>query len=265
MRIIPVMDLKDGQVVHAIRGRRDEYRPIRSSLITSSSPGAVATAFRDRLGFRELYVADLDAIAGMQPAWELYRELAGLGLRLIVDAGVRDLTTAGAVRCAAGSGAVVVLGLETVPGPAFIAQVVATIGAESIWFSLDLRHGRPLGNPSVWSTTSPEGIAREVAALGVTKFVVLELTRVGARGGTGTAELCGRLLRDLPRPIELFAGGGIRDAADVRELEEVGVSGVLVATALHDGSALRGALGYFLQAGGPTLPGGSSSGGIDQT
>jgi phosphoribosylformimino-5-aminoimidazole carboxamide ribotide isomerase len=35
--------------------------------------------------------------------------------------------------------------------------------------------------------------------------------------------------------LEVLIGGGIRDIQDLRELKKLGVSGALVATALHDG------------------------------
>jgi phosphoribosylformimino-5-aminoimidazole carboxamide ribotide isomerase len=64
MRVVPVLDLKGGHVVHGVGGRREEYRPVVSRLTDSSAPADVATAFRDRFGLSELYVADLDDIAG---------------------------------------------------------------------------------------------------------------------------------------------------------------------------------------------------------
>ena len=70
MRVIPVLDLKDGEVVRGVAGRRQEYRPIRSRLSDSSRPVDVAGAFRERLNLRDLYLADLNAIAGEPPAFK---------------------------------------------------------------------------------------------------------------------------------------------------------------------------------------------------
>ncbi|MBI3462737.1 MAG: hypothetical protein HY000_06705 [Planctomycetes bacterium] len=88
MRIIPVIDLLAGQVVRGIAGRREEYRPIVSPLAADSSPASVARAFIARFGFRKCYLADLDAIGGVEPAWDVYAELMTLGLDLWVDAAV---------------------------------------------------------------------------------------------------------------------------------------------------------------------------------
>ncbi len=231
MRIIPVIDLKGGQVVHAVGGRRDEYRPIRSPLVNSSCPEIVARTFRDRLNLYEIYVADLDAIGGAEPAWGVYRTLAGMDLGLMVDAGVRDVATGQAVQDAGVSG--VVVGLETVGGPRLLREIVERIGHDAVWFSLDLKGGQPLGDVSEWRDPSAEGIAAEVIALGIRRLTVLDLARVGERGGTGTEDLCRRLL-DAEPDLQLVAGGGIRDDDDIDDLAAVGVSGVLVATAIHE-------------------------------
>ncbi len=232
MRIIPVMDLKGGHVVHAVGGRREEYLPVQSQLVASSRPEIVARAFRDQLGLHELYVADLDAIAGHEPAWDVYHTLGALELALMVDAGVRDVATARSVQASGVSG--IVIGLETVGGPSLIGEVVDELGPDSIWFSLDLKNGLPLGNVASWPDASAEGIVSSVIAQGVTRLVVLDLAHVGERRGTGTEQLCGRLIARHPT-LQIVAGGGIRDTDDLGRLAALGVSGALVATALHDG------------------------------
>ena len=88
MRILPVLDLKGGQVVRGVAGRRKEYRPIVSRIVSSAEPLAVARAFREQFGLRELYVADLDAIAGGPPDQATLVDLLDDGFQLWVDAGV---------------------------------------------------------------------------------------------------------------------------------------------------------------------------------
>jgi len=65
MRVVPVIDLKAGTAVHAVRGERESYRPVRSVIAGADGDAlALAHAFRAQLGLDELYVADLDAIGG---------------------------------------------------------------------------------------------------------------------------------------------------------------------------------------------------------
>ena len=87
MRIIPVLDLKGGVAVHAVRGRREDYTPVRSVLAGSADPVALARAFSTALGCRECYVADLDAIAGRGDHEITIRTIAELGLVVWLDAG----------------------------------------------------------------------------------------------------------------------------------------------------------------------------------
>ena len=62
MRIVPVLDLKGGIVVHARRGQRDAYAPLRSPLVEGCEPVAVARALCAVCRTSTLYVADLDAL-----------------------------------------------------------------------------------------------------------------------------------------------------------------------------------------------------------
>jgi len=147
-RIIPVIDLKAGVVVRGVAGRREQYQPLVSPLTSSSEPGAYFEAFLDRLGFRELYIADLDAIQGGSVSWSVLASGLERGARLWVDAGPRD---ADAVRRLAefrcGSRAIdgVILGLESLDKPDRLSELLESAGGPSrAVFSLDLCDAQPL-------------------------------------------------------------------------------------------------------------------------
>jgi phosphoribosylformimino-5-aminoimidazole carboxamide ribotide isomerase len=55
---------------------------------------------------------------------------------------------------------------------------------------------------------------------------------VGSEKGVNVAFLR-KLMKNLK--VEVFVGGGVRSIVDVQELNEIGVAGVLLATALHSG------------------------------
>jgi phosphoribosylformimino-5-aminoimidazole carboxamide ribotide isomerase len=75
-------------------------------------------------------------------------------------------------------------------------------------------------------------------SLGVARFIVLDLARVGTGTGPGTESLCGELVNSFPH-VEIYAGGGVRNVADLRRMREAGIHGALVASALHDGALNR--------------------------
>lgn len=238
MRVIPVLDVAAGRAVRASGGRRDSYPPLRSVLTGAGFVGdalAVARAYRDRLGCRECYMADLDAIAGGPPNRPLIDALAGLGLALLVDAGVadperaRDLVAAGAAR--------VVVGLETLPRFDALARVVRVLGSERVVFSLDLRDGTPLGAAAKHPAATPLELARAAEDAGARALLVLDLARVGSGRGVDR-RLLEPLRRAWPR-AELLAGGGIAGVEELEDLADLGLEGVLVASALHDGRLTR--------------------------
>jgi phosphoribosylformimino-5-aminoimidazole carboxamide ribotide isomerase len=227
MKVLPVLDLQGGWVVRGIGGVRREYRP----LTPECHPIRVALAFRERFGLNELYIADLDAIAGKPPSLSLFTELQHLGFRLWVDAGVSDAASAQSL-ITAGIDTVVV-GLETVAGPQVLAAL-CNDHAGRIVFSLDLRQGVPLGDITAWKSTNARAIADQAVQLGVRRILLLDLARVGMSTGTGTDLLAQELIAAYP-DLEIAVGGGVRDAADLRRLKAMGVQAVLVASALHDG------------------------------
>jgi phosphoribosylformimino-5-aminoimidazole carboxamide ribotide isomerase len=224
----------DGKVVHAVGGRRHEYRPIITPFCDLSSPLALARAFRDDFGLAELYLADLDAIAGSPAAIRTYAELRDAGFEMWIDAGVRTLREANMLD-EVGTG--VVVGLETLAGPNALAEILARFG-ERVMLSLDLREGEPLGRCDGWKQPDARGIAEESIELGVRRLLVLDLARVGVGAGLGTERLCSALASEHPF-VEILAGGGVRDRADLVRLQGCGVSGVLVASALHNGRLTR--------------------------
>jgi phosphoribosylformimino-5-aminoimidazole carboxamide ribotide isomerase len=243
MQIVPVLDIMGGVVVRAIGGRRSEYRPLVSKLTTSTDPVTVATAIRDGYQMSEIYVADLDAIAGAAPSYQLFDKLRANGFRICVDAGARNVND---VERIAEHVDGVVIGSET--GAAlFLSEPPALAGGVSnrklppltrearytarLIFSLDLRNGIPLGD---WNTSNPIVIAERAIAAGIDRIILLDLARVGTHSGIGTVELARNLIRRFAS-VQILVGGGVRSMEDVKRLESIGVRGVLVASALHDG------------------------------
>jgi phosphoribosylformimino-5-aminoimidazole carboxamide ribotide isomerase len=231
MRVIPVIDLKSGAAVHAVRGQRERYRPLHSKIVAGSDPVQVSRAFREALGLDELYVADLDAIAGGPPHPEVVAALAREA-RVMVDAGVTDVA---AVRRLLELGAArVVIGTETLADPAALGRLRAELPDAPLVLSLDLRAGHVLSPDAGLGRLGAADALALLGQSGVREVIVLDLARVGSGAGPDIAlvrELCAR----FPE-LELLAGGGVRDLADLRALAEAGAAGALVASALHGGA-----------------------------
>jgi phosphoribosylformimino-5-aminoimidazole carboxamide ribotide isomerase len=209
VRVVGVIDLKGGTAVHAVRGERERYRPI-------GDPLSVAR----RYGLDELYVADLDAIAGGPLQTAAIASLAGTA-RVMVDAGDSEpqaLLDLGVDR--------VVVGTETLAD-------ADTLPPDAV-LSVDLFAGRVLSrDPQLAGLPALDAVAR---LAGQREVIVLDLARVGTGAGPDVATIA-EIHAAFPE-LSLLAGGGVRDAEDLRALEDAGAAGALVATAL-----LRGGLG----------------------
>jgi phosphoribosylformimino-5-aminoimidazole carboxamide ribotide isomerase len=236
VQVIPVIDLMHAQVVRGVGGRRDEYRPIQSLLAADAEPRTVARALA-AAGFRDTYVADLDAIRGAPPAWSIYEELMRSGLELWVDAGLSTAQQARAMLEFQSEGqslTAIVAGLESLEGPDALAEMCAMAGPERLIFSLDLKLGAPLVGSPVWQGLTARQIANVALRVGVRRMIVLDLACVGMGQGVGTERLC-RDLRCLDSDLQIIAGGGVRGLSDLRSLQQSGCDAALVASALHDG------------------------------
>src|SRR5207248_1234188 len=123
--------------------------------------------------------------------------------------------------------ATLVVGLETVRGPAALAGIVADVAPDRLVFSLDLRAGLPMvgDDPAPWGTTDPFTLAGSVVAIGIRRLLLLDLARVGTGRGTGTLPLLARL-RQVDPDLEITVGGGIADRDDVRAMAAAGADAV---------------------------------------
>jgi len=213
VRLIPVLDLKDGVVVHAQRGQREHYLPINSPLCPSANVYDVIDAFLQLADFKIIYIADLNAVIqqGNNQAL-IYEVLQRYPLIMFwLDAGYQspDLAFAGL------SNYRPVLGSECCTAE----QLAATHNALlSLDFSSDnqpLGESRLFDNSHLWSE----------------QVIIMTLARVGSDSGVDSEKL--RYYQQTYPQIDFIAAGGVRNIKDVQQLKTLGIKSVLVASALH--------------------------------
>ncbi len=237
MQIIPVIDLKQGVVVRARMGQRDQYRPIETPLSPTSDPLDVARGLLALARFGTFYIADLDAIEGTgDNRAAIARLTAELpGVTFWVDNGMADPDHAEAwLEANLGQ---LVLGSESQRDPALLRRFA---GDERIILSLDFRGSDFVGPAALLSDP----------ALWPRRIIVMTLARVGSGTGPDLARLAS--VRAAAPGRDIYAAGGVRDADDLDALAAAGIAGVLVASSLHDGRLGRADLERFSGADGLT-------------
>jgi phosphoribosylformimino-5-aminoimidazole carboxamide ribotide isomerase len=219
LELIPVLDLMGGVVVHARRGQRAAYRPIETPLCAGSNPLDIAAALLDLAPFHTLYVADLDAIRGTGEHGSTIARIAARfpGIEIWVDAG------------SARPGGCPVIGTET------LADMVAAKAAlaDGAILSLDHDAAGPMGPAELHATP----------ALWPSRVIAMSLARVGADEGPDFARL--EEIQGKAGHRNVYVAGGVRGGDDLERLTAMGTTGVLLASALHDGRIGREQMGRF--------------------
>ena len=222
MKIIPVIDLKDGVVVHAQQGNREHYQPINSHLCQSSDIYQVINAFLRIYDFDTFYIADLNAITHQGDHDSLVNEVLAFFPEKIfwIDKGYQRHTQ----KSKANGQSVPVLGSEC-----YRDETIAELNDFNKHFilSLDYSLNGELGAKSLFVNSDwwPDTI------------IVMTLVRVGSNQGADLDKLTA-FCRQYPGK-NFVAAGGIRNIDDLKALQQIGVQQALIASALHSG-----AIGY---------------------
>lgn len=219
MQIIPVIDLKQGQVVHAVRGDRAQYQAIHahSVLTKSSAIDAVLSGFLSLFPFKRFYIADLDAIMGVGSHDPLIKKLADdfPAIEFWLDNGsqLADIDNNQ-------PNLKWVIGTESQRFPPYKSD-------HDFILSLDFKNQQPVGLSDWFSQAQywPDTI------------IAMTLSRVGSNAGPDLDKLIA-LMQHHPNK-HWVAAGGVRDYQDLSKLKEIGIHAALVATALHAGTIAK--------------------------
>ena len=216
MEIIPVIDIRRGQVVHAVKGQRQNYRPLQTSLCESNSPEDIVQAFVSSYPFKTIYIADLDAIERQSNNDQIIRQLHDKfqSVTFWVDHGLSSSTDLKNQYCGQ-----YVLGSETNISPDTLNEII-TISPDII-LSLDFQTNIFLGDRNLLQKTS----------LWPGRIIIMSLAHVGSDNGPDY-ELISSLIKTAG-DRKIYVAGGVRHETDLELLKNMGIDGVLIATALH--------------------------------
>ncbi|MFM2396166.1 MAG: hypothetical protein RLZZ434_748 [Pseudomonadota bacterium] len=222
MQVIPVIDLLNGEVVHAKKGLRQTYQPMHSPLCSSSDPLTVVAAIMAMHPFKQLYIADLNAIQKLpNKTRSNYASIAQIShaypeLELWLDAGFQhsaDLLKWQTLNVS------IILASENFHD---MQDYLALSQQDEFILSLDFFSDGFHGPKALFKQTEdwPE------------RVIIMSLSDVGANQGFNKARLVE--IMQSNKGSRLYAAGGIRDEQDLLSLKALGVHGALVASALHN-------------------------------
>lgn len=229
MTIFPAIDLKDGHCVRLVQGRIDQ------KTVYSDKPEEVARKFAAE-GATWLHVVDLDgAFTGASQNLKSIEKIAsavkvpfqvGGGLRSRAD--VKRILELGAAR--------VIIGTKAVSAPQFVRELLEEFGSEKIILGIDARDG--LVAVDGWVSTAKitaVDFGKTMQEMGITTAVFTDVSRDGLLAGPNLAATRNMAVKT---GLEIIASGGVssrKNIKDLKMLEEVGVSGVIIGKALYTG------------------------------
>lgn len=222
MRIIPAIDIMDGEVVRLLRGDPDR------KTVYGQDPVEIAREW-ERQGAHMLHVVDLDATLSLGYNTGIIREIAR-SVRIPVQA-AGGLRSASAVDEMMGHAARAVVGTLALDGE--ILRDLAGRYGDRLVVSVDHDNGRVLTHG--WQQDSGMELVPAINRFmeaGVTEFLVTNVSRDGTLAGPdldGLALACGI------DGSHVIASGGISGVSDVREVSRYGPHGVILGKALYEG------------------------------
>ncbi len=228
MRLIPAIDIQGGRCV---RLRRGDFADVT---IFGDDPVAMAVRWV-REGARFLHVVDLDgAREGAPRNFPVIRALAeAVPVPVEIGGGIRSEAE---LELIAGSRvAKAVLGTSAVEDGAFLGRALAVLGPGRVVVAVDAEGG--FAKTKGWQTRSDVRVlelARRLEAAGVVEILYTDISRDGMMQSVNLEGVC-----ELAESsgLEIIASGGVTGLDDLRalkQLEPLGVTGVIVGRALYE-------------------------------
>lgn len=221
-RIIFVLDILNGNAVHAVKGERAKYQPVKGSVVcNSSAPVDIISTIMPK----EVYIADLDYLQHLGDNFELIAKISEM-TKTMVDIGPENMDD---VEKCAGIADTVIIGTETASLDLIAAASERFPGRINV--SIDMKKGVVLTMDRKLEM-KPRELIKKLNDYDIKDIIILELSKVGTSAGIDVdffQEVAGLSNHNI------LAGGGIRDMDDIHALEKIGVNGALAATAVHNG------------------------------
>ena len=229
MIIIPAVDIKDGNCVRLLQGRKDK------ETVFSNDPVAMAQRW-EREGAERLHVIDLDGAFDQKPRNlpVIEKIIQNIAAPVQVGGGIRQRSTIdryleiGADR--------VIIGTEAIRNPDLIVDSCKAYPGRIV-VAIDARKGMVAIEGWVEITrTSAVELAKRFEACGVAAINFTDIHRDGMQTGPNIEETR-RMAEAISIPV--VASGGVSSLDDIRKLlplEASGVVGVITGKALYAGT-----------------------------
>jgi len=228
MLIIPAIDLLDGKVVRLVQG---DYEKVK---IYSDDPAAIAVRWEDA-GAKLIHVVDLDGAktGRSQNLKAVEKILAATDADIELGGGIRDME--GIYRALDIGVSYVVLGSAAFKDKKFAEESALKYG-DKIIVGIDVRSGEIALEGWTEGISAPiENHLRQFEQNGIKRIIFTDIHKDGMLEGPNIEALTDVLEKTS---MEVIASGGVTrldDLKALKELEDLGLKGVIIGKALYEG------------------------------
>ncbi|MTI20299.1 1-(5-phosphoribosyl)-5-[(5-phosphoribosylamino)methylideneamino]imidazole-4-carboxamide isomerase [Fulvivirga sp. RKSG066] len=226
MRIIPAIDIINGQCVRLTQGDYDQKK------VYNENPLEVAKMYEDA-GIKYLHLVDLDgAKSGHIVNHEVLESITS-ETSLIVDFG-GGVKSDEDIKIALNAGAAqVTCGSIAVKNPVKVLEWGDEFGADKIIIGADVKERKIAVQGWTESTTlSVEDLLHKYLSDGFEYVICTDIATDGMLQGPNI-ELYRELLETFP-VIKLIASGGVSSMGDIEKLDQLGIEGVIIGKAIYE-------------------------------
>lgn len=226
MLIIPAIDIRGGNCVMLTQGR------IEAETIYSRDPVFIAKLFQAK-GAKRLHIVDLDgAFQGLPQNMELVKNIrASVDIPIQFGGGVRNLKTIDSL-IELGINYVIV-GTLAIYNPDVVRQAVEKHGPRII-AAVDVRNDKvAIGGWKETTSVDTSDLTVKLKEMGFAEIIFTDIKKDGTLEGPNLEGL-----RNVAQKsgLKVIASGGVSNLSDIRnlkELEEIGVTGIIIGKALY--------------------------------
>jgi len=223
MKIIPAIDLMDGQVVRLVKGDPN------NKTVYSNNPLEIAKKWQSA-GADMLHIVDLDATLGRGSNLEIIKKiLSELNVPVEIAGGLRDESTILEIGKTADR---IVLGTLAFKDKETVLKISDSLGKKKIVISVDQIDGKIVVNGWQKSTETMllDGM-NEFLQLGFSEFLLTSISRDGTMQGPDIESLQKACSLENANVI---ASGGVSGIDDVKQLKKLNLYGVILGKALYE-------------------------------
>ena len=223
MLIMPAVDIKNGKCVQLVQGEPG------SEMVKIDNPEKVAKYWED-LGAKNIHVIDLSGTIDGETSFDIIKKILNeVSVPIQLGGGIRNLDYARQLLDLDIER--LIIGTMGIQQPETITQLSDEYGPERIMISLDSKDNKVVIKG--WQEKidkSPSEIANDFKEHGAGSILFTNVDVEGLLGGFYTEPV-----EDLKKSVDLpiVYSGGITTIDDIKKLNESGVEGIVIGSALY--------------------------------